>query len=247
MKPAEMRILGLKVNKVTMEETLSFIDEALGRDGLTRVITLNAEIAYGAFGDEELTALINDADLVTADGSGILWAADQYGEAIAERVCGIDLLTELLEKYNDGSHGFYFLGAKPEVAALAAAKIRETYPHLRFCGYHHGYFAENDSRDMAAVIAKSGADILIAAMGAPFQDRWIAAYGEDAKVKVGIGVGGSLDILAGVAKRAPNFFQECRLEWLYRLLKQPSRFKRTMALPKFMGLVKKDRKKGGHF
>ncbi len=241
MKPAEMRILGLKVNTVTMRETLAFIDEALKKDGLTRVITLNAEIAYGAYGDEELTALINNADLVTADGSGILWAASQYGETLKERVCGIDLLTELLQKYNDGSCGFYFLGAKPEVASLAAAKIRETYPHLQFCGYHHGYFGEENSEEMAAIIAKSGADILVAAMGAPFQDRWIATYGEACKVKVGIGVGGSLDILAGVAKRAPNFFQEFRLEWLYRLLKQPSRFRRTMALPKFMRLVKKDR------
>ncbi len=240
MNSAEIRILGLKVNKVTMGETLAFIDEALKKDGLTRVITLNAEIAYGAYGDEELTALINNADLVTPDGSGILWAASQYGEAISERVCGIDLLTELLQKYSDGSHGFYFLGAKPEAASLAAKKIRKMYPHLQFCGYHHGYFGKENSEDMAAIIAKSGADILIAAMGAPFQDHWIATYGERCNVKVGIGVGGSLDILAGVAKRAPNFFQEFRLEWLYRLLKDPSRFRRTMTLPKFMRLVKKD-------
>ena len=240
MKSAEIRILGLKVNKVTMGEALAFIDDALKKDGLTRVITLNAEIAYGAYGDEKLTTLINNADLVTPDGSGILWAAARYGETVNERVCGIDLLEELLKKYGDGSHGFYFLGAKPEVASLAAAKIRETYPNLKFCGYHHGYFGKDNSEDMAEVIAKSGADILIVAMGAPFQDHWLAAYGERCKVKVGIGVGGSLDVIAGAAKRAPDFFQKYRLEWFYRLLKEPSRFKRTLTLPKFMRLVKKD-------
>lgn len=241
MKPAEIRVLGLKVHKVTMEESLAFIDDALKKDGLTRVITLNAEIAYGAYKDPALAALINDADLVTPDGSGILWASSKCGETIRERVCGVDLLTELLEKYNDGSCGFYFLGAKPEVAQLAAEKIRTAYPQLKFCGYHHGYFDKESSEDMADVIARSGADILIAAMGAPFQDRWIATYGERCKVKVGIGVGGSLDIIAGVIKRAPDFFQRTHLEWLYRVLREPRRIRRTMTLPKFMRLVKKDK------
>lgn len=242
MKPAEIRILGLKVNKVTMAEALVFIDDALKRDGLTRVITLNAEIAYGAYRDPALTALINDADLVTPDGSGILWASAKCGETIRERVCGVDLLTELLEKYSDGSCGFYFLGAKPEVARLAAEEIRKDYPHLKFCGYHHGYIDKESSEAVADVIARSGADILITAMGAPYQDRWIATYGERCKVKVGIGVGGSLDIIAGVVKRAPDFFQRTRLEWLYRVLREPSRIRRIMVLPKFIRLVKKDKK-----
>ncbi|MGM9566888.1 MAG: WecB/TagA/CpsF family glycosyltransferase [Clostridia bacterium] len=239
MELKEVRILGLKVHHVDMEESLAFLDEALSGDDFTRVITLNAEIAYGAYGDEELTSLINTADLVTPDGSGILWAASCYGVPMTERVCGIDLLTALLEKYSDGSRGFYFLGAKPEIAALAAEKIRNQYPNLRCCGYHDGYFGRENSEAMADVIAKSGAEILIAAMGAPFQDRWIAEYGSRCGVKVGIGVGGSLDVISGAVKRAPVFFQKMRLEWLYRLLTDFSRWKRIMALPKFMRLVKK--------
>lgn len=235
----EVRILGLKVHNVDMARSLAFLDEALSKDGLTRVITLNAEIAYGAYGNEELTALINGADLVTPDGSGILWASSRYGMPMTDRVCGIDLLTALLEKYSDGSRGFYFLGAKPEVAALAAEKIRGHYPNLRFCGFHDGYFGAENSEAMAEVIAKSGAEILIVAMGAPFQDRWIAEYGSRCGVKVGIGVGGSLDVISGTVKRAPMFFRKLRLEWLYRLLTDFSRWKRVMVLPKFMRLVKK--------
>lgn len=239
MKLSEVRILGLKVHDVDMAQALAFVEEALAKDGLSRIITLNAEIAYGAHDKDDLAALINEADLVTPDGTGIIWAAKQYGTPLKERVCGIDLLMALMERYNDDSFGFYFLGSKPEVAEAAAEKIQSQYPKLRYCGYHDGYFGKENSEAMAAEIAQSGADILIVAMGAPFQDQWIAQYGGACNVKVGIGVGGSLDVISGAVKRAPKLFQKLRLEWLYRLLTDLSRWKRMMALPKFMGLVKK--------
>lgn len=235
----EVRILGLKVHNVDMADALAFVDESLDNGGFSRIITLNAEIAYGACDDEKLISLINNADLVTPDGSGILWAADRYGTPLKERVCGIDLLTALLERYNDGSHGFYFLGAKAQVAKAAAETIRSNYPNLRFCGYHDGYFGKENSDAMAKEIKASGAEILIVAMGAPFQDLWIAEYGEASGAKVAIGVGGSLDVISGTVKRAPKIVQKLRLEWLYRLLKDLSRWRRVLALPKFMRLVKK--------
>ena len=235
----EVRILGLKVHNVTMAEALSFVDEALEKEELSRIITLNAEIAYGAHDDEKQIALINDADLVTPDGSGIIWAANRYGTPLKERVCGIDLFTAMMERYQDGSHGFYFLGAKPEVAEIAAKKIRSKYPNLRFCGYHDGYFGKENSEAMAKEIKESGAEILIAAMGAPFQDLWIAEYGEACGAKVAIGVGGSLDVISGTVKRAPKLVRKLRLEWLYRVLKDLSRWRRVLVLPKFMSLVKK--------
>lgn len=239
----EIKILGLKVHNIDMEGSLACIDEALAGDRLFRVITLNAEIAYGAYGNEELTTLINSADLVTPDGSGILWAAEKNGIKLRERVCGIDLLTALMERYRNGQYGFYFLGAKPEIAQIAHAKILEKYPELHCCGYHDGYFGSENSDAIAAEIAASGADILVAALGAPFQDRWISAYGDACGVKVGIGVGGSLDVISGNVKRAPLFFQRARLEWLYRLFADPSRWRRAMILPKFMRLVMKQRRK----
>lgn len=226
-----------------MRQALALIGDALKGHGLFRVITLNSEIIYDAYGNDGLKALINSADLVTPDGSGVLWAAAKYGVAIRERVCGIDLLEELLERYADGGCGFYFLGATPEIAALAAARIKENYPRLKFCGYHDGYFGRENSVEMAQIIKKSNADILIAAMGAPYQDEWIAAYGEACGVKVGVGVGGSLDVISGRFRRAPAFIQRTRLEWLYRLIREPRRFKRTLKLPKFMRLVKKEIKR----
>lgn len=236
----DVRILGLKVHNVNMAVSLDFVENALQKEGLSRIITLNAEIAYGAHDNEELCALINSADLVTPDGTGILWAAGRYGTVIKERVCGIDLLLALMERYNNNSYGFYFLGAKADVAKLASENIRAQYPHLRYCGYHDGYFGKENSEAMAEEIAATGADILIVAMGAPFQDQWIARYGEACGVKVAIGVGGSLDVISGTVKRAPKIFRHLRLEWLYRLLTDFSRWKRVLALPKFMRLVKKD-------
>ncbi len=244
-QPQDIRVLGLKVHTVDMAEALDFIDEALTEEGASQIITLNAEIAYAAFGDEELTRMINSAALVTADGTGILWAAKRYGAPLRERVCGIDLLTAMMERYRDGSHGFYFLGSKPEVAAAAAKKIRETYPRLDYRGFHDGYFGRSreDAEAMADTVAASGADILVVAMGAPYQDQWIAAYAKRCGVKAAIGVGGSLDVISGTVKRAPVFFQKLRIEWLYRLISEPSRWRRMLALPRFMRLVKKEIKK----
>ena len=239
----EFKVLGIKVNRVSMAQSLQFLEEAFSAPGLTRVITLNAEIAYGACRKPEQVQLINSADLVTPDGTGILWAGQQYGVEIEERVCGIDLLTALLERYRDGSRGFYFLGAKPEIIEAAVENIAKKYPDLKICGYHDGYFGKENSAAMAAEIKSSGAEILIAGMGAPFQEQWIADYGADCGVKIGIGVGGSFDVISGKVNRAPEFFIKHRLEWLYRFAKEPSRYKRIAVLPKFMAAVKKDIRK----
>lgn len=223
-----------------MSRAMDFVAETLAGNGFRRIVTLNAEIAYSALCDKEIAELVNGADLVTPDGSGILWAAGKYGENLTERVCGIDLLTEMLKTYSHGGAGFYFLGAKPEIAEKAAAEIKRTYPGLKYCGYHDGYFGKENSEAMAAEVAASGADVLIAAMGAPFQDRWLAEYGERCGVKLGIGVGGSLDVISGSVKRAPALIQSLKLEWLYRTFADPSRWRRTMVLPKFMSAVSKD-------
>lgn len=239
-------VLGIKVNNVSMAQSLQFLDEALSLPGLTRVITLNAEIAYGAYKNLSLVKMINTADLVTPDGTGIIWAGRQYGVDISDRVCGIDLLNAMLERYCDGSHGMYFLGAKPEIIEAAVKNIRNRYPNLKICGYHDGYFGKENSAKMAAEIKDSGAEILFVGMGAPFQDQWLADFGTACGVKIGIGVGGSFDVLSGTVNRAPDFFIEHRLEWFYRFVKQPSRYKRIAVLPKFMLAVKKDARKLNH-
>ena len=238
-----VRILGLKVHKVTPEGAMAYIHKALQGDCFHQVVTLNAEIAYNALGDDDLKSIIENASLVTPDGNGIVWASHKYGEDIKDRVCGIDLLTMMLDRYNDGSCGFYFLGANPEVACKAKEIIRQKYPLLKYCGYHDGYFDRSETPDIIKEIKDSGADVLIVAMGAPYQDIWLSRYGAETGAKIGIGVGGSLDVISGNVNRAPVAFQKLKVEWLYRLIREPRRWKRMLALPKFRRAVKQDTKK----
>ena len=239
LKERQIDFLGLQLHDLTMAETLAFVGNAAQGDRFARILTLNAEIAYNAWQDEELTALVNTADLVTADGAGILWAAEHLGLPVREKVTGIDLLQQLVAAAADGHLRFFFFGAVEGVAQAAAEKLRAQYPDLAIVGCRNGYFDDSESPAIAAEIAACGADVLICAMGAPRQDRWLRDFGPLCGAKVGIGVGGSLDVIAGNVKRAPVFFQKHGVEWLYRLAREPWRAKRMMTLPRFMKRVKK--------
>ncbi|MEG0873761.1 MAG: WecB/TagA/CpsF family glycosyltransferase [Clostridiales bacterium] len=234
-----INILGLKVNSVNMAETLSFVSKTVKNDEFSQILTLNAEIAYLSFNDKERRKLVNNCDLVTPDGSGIMWAAEQYGSPVSERVAGIDLLQNLLGVGAKEQYRFYFLGAKEDIVAEAAKKVKTQY-NCNVVGFHNGFFSDDESLQIVDDIKNSGANILFVAMGYPRQDMWIAKYAKSAGVNVGVGVGGSFDVLAGKVKRAPAFWQNIQMEWFYRLLKDPRRLKRTMNLPKFMSAVKKD-------
>lgn len=239
----QIELLGLKVNDYTMEETLDLVENAIASEGFFRILTLNAEIAYKAWDNPQMASLINGADLVTADGSGILWAASKQGTPIQEKVTGVDLFMEIAKRGSDGRYSLFLLGAQPGIAEVAGANLQEAYPDLRIAGYHHGYFGDSESEAIVEKIAASGADILICAMGAPRQDAWLARYGRDCGVKVGIGVGGSIDVAAGNVRRAPVFFQKHGMEWFYRLIREPWRFRRMMSLPRFTLRVRQEQRK----
>lgn len=240
VKGKEIRILGLPVSTSTMEETLAYIDQIVAERGYSRIVTMNAEIAYRAATDSFARRMVETADYVTADGSGVLWAAERYGTPLKERVSGIDLVQCLLSR---GKYRFYFLGARPEVIMAAMKNIRQDYPDAMIVGYHDGYFEEKDSASIVEDIAAARADILFVAMGFPKQDQWLIDHGKESGVHICVGIGGSLDVLSGNVKRAPKIFQKMGMEWFYRLCTDPKRLKRMLALPKFMSLVKKDCKK----
>ncbi len=237
-------ILGCRVDLLTAEEAISGIKAIINRRQPAHIITLNAEIVYQAQASQVLREIINSADLITPDGIGIVWAGRKLGFNIRERVTGIDLFYRLCQEATVEDWKIYLLGSAPGVAEAAANQLTTAYPGLQICGIHHGYFGEEDMPAMVQEIRKLAPHIIFVALGAPKQEMWIKKYKEQLGVPACIGVGGSLDVIAGCKKRAPGWMIKFNLEWLYRLLAEPSRFKRQLVLPKFVGLILKSKHKG---
>lgn len=236
-------ILGAYVDIVSAEQTMQRIKELIQTGKPSHVITLNAEIVYQAQENPELLRIINEADLVTPDGIGIVWAGQKLSYPIRERVTGIDLLYRLCAEAAQKGWKFYLLGAAPGVAEAAAQQLCANYPGLQICGWHDGYFSDQEVNGIINDIHELQPDLLFVALGAPKQEFWIKQYKQELKVPICIGVGGSFDVVAGIKERAPQWMIKANLEWLHRLLKEPSRFRRQLALPKFVMLVLKQKKK----
>ncbi len=227
-------ILGAYVDLVNTQQALQRIKQLIMNRKPAHIITLNAEIVYQAQEDAELLRIINAADLVTPDGIGIVWAGKKLGYPVQERVTGIDLLYLLCEQSVKEDWKIYLLGAAPGVAEAAGKKLSQSYSGLKICGVHDGYFSAEGLNGIVEEIQELHPDILLVALGAPRQEFWIHQYKDELAVPVSIGVGGSFDVVAGMKERAPEWMIKVNLEWLYRLLKEPSRFKRQLALPKFV-------------
>lgn len=155
------------------------------------------------------------------------------GGQLTERVTGCDLLFRLLEEGDQKHWSFYMLGAEESVSEQAVKVIAQRYPGVVVKGRHHGYFQADEEQQIVEEICTAQPDFLIVALGAPHAEHWINKYRHQLNARVAIGVGGSLDIVAGKTKRAPAIWQKLNLEWLYRLLSQPSRWRRQLILPRF--------------
>ena len=186
-----------------------------------------------AYRDQAFQDVLNTADLITPDGIGVVYASRIVKDPLAERVGGFDLATKLIEKAADGSISFYFFGGKPGVAEQAKENLQKKYPDLCIIGCSDGYFDAEKEKLILADIQEKKPDVLFVCLGAQKQENWIYQHKHELAAKVCMGIGGSLDVFAGVVERAPESFQKLGLEWLYRLLKQPSRIGRMMDLPKF--------------
>lgn len=226
-------ILGVQVDKVDMEQALNRILEFLKEDKAHAVYTPNSEIIMQAYRDQAFQDVLNTADLITPDGIGVVYASRIVKDPLAERVGGFDLATKLIEKAADGSISFYFFGGKPGVAEQAKENLQKKYPDLCIIGCSDGYFDAEKEKLILADIQEKKPDVLFVCLGAQKQENWIYQHKHELAAKVCMGIGGSLDVFAGVVERAPESFQKLGLEWLYRLLKQPSRIGRMMDLPKF--------------
>lgn len=187
---------------------------------------------------------INSADLVTPDGAGVVWASRILNRPVQERVTGIDLVQAVTERAQQEGWRMCLYGGKPGTAREAANNLQKKFPKLKIVGTYHGYQSSKELEEMYGHIADTNPDILLVALGAPLQEYWIRDNKETLGIPVMVGVGGSLDVLAGKAKRAPTWLQKAQLEWLYRLIKEPKRYKRMLALPKFMLMVLKMKLRG---
>lgn len=232
------QILGVAFDGLTLTEAVARIEALITHPGQApaQVITANPEMVMLARQDPEMAGILAAGELVTPDGIGIVLAARILGCPLPQRVTGIDLAQQL---FSLGKYTVYFLGARPGVAEEAAKRLQVVYPGLQVVGWHDGYF--QDDQEVIADINRSRPDILLVAMGMGRQEKWFWQHRQSLQVKVGIGVGGCFDVWAGRVKRAPLIFQRLGLEWLYRLLKEPWRYKRMLALPKFLYLAVKER------
>lgn len=236
-------VLGIGFDNVNMAEAVDKCLNFIKGDSANLVVTPNPEIVMKAKDDAEFKEIINNAALVIPDGIGVIKGAKILGTPLKERVAGYDLICQLLEKGQDGSISFYFWGGKPGVADKAKAKMEEKYPNIKILGTHDGYFNDDQEKEIIAEIKELKPDVVLCGCGFPKQEKLINKYLNEKAYKIGIGCGGSLDVLAGEVKRAPKLFIKLHLEWFYRLLKQPSRLGRMMVLPKFLVEVKKEAKK----
>ena len=231
-----VNVLGVGIDSVTMQQAVAIVDGFVRDSKPSLVATANAEMVMLAQQDQELFAILNSAELVLADGAGVVWAARRLAAGVPERVAGYDLTQELLKHAATTGYKVFWLGAAPGVAETAAAKAAAKFPGLNTVGTHDGYFDCDDDK-MRRIIRESQADILLCALGVPKQEKWLSQYRDELGAKVLIGVGGTFDVMAGNVKRAPLWMQRAGLEWSYRLLRQPSRIVRMMALPRFVARV----------
>ena len=235
-------VLGVRYDNVTMEEALARGRELLEGSKASYCVTPNAEMAYEALHDAEFCGILNSADLVLPDGAGVVLGAKILKTPLKQKVAGIEFAQNLLPILEEKGSRLFLLGSKPGVAELAAEKMKEKCPKLCVCGTADGYF----KRDEEAIekINEAKADVVFVCLGAPKQEIFMHKHREDLPVRLMIGLGGTLDGIAGTVKRAPKWMIKLQLEWLYRLIKQPKRFGRMLRLPKFIFAAMKKRMKG---
>ncbi len=229
----KLNVLGTFIDTYTMEETKERIVSAMDGDAPFCVYTPNSEILLHAYKNPDYKDVLNRGDLVTPDGIGVVHASKILGKPLPERVGGFDLSNRVLDTIKGTGKRVYLFGGAPSVAEKAGERIKVLYPGTVICGTSDGYFDEEKEKKIILDINEKKPDLLFVCLGFPKQEFWIDAHKDALSAKVIMGLGGSLDVYAGNVKRAPEGFQKLGLEWLYRLLKQPSRFIRMLALPKF--------------
>ena len=235
-------VLHVDFDNVTMEEAVNMAKELINEDGFKYIVTPNPEIVWLCRKDEKLREAVSGAALVIPDGIGVIYGAKLLKRPLKEKVPGADFAERLISALAEEGKSVFLFGAKPGVAELAAEKLCEKYPGLVIAGTNDGYFS--DDEPIIEMINAAKPDLLLVCLGAPKQEKWMKKNADRLSAKLAIGLGGSLDVYAGVVERAPEKWQKMNLEWLYRIVKQPKRIGRAMRLPAFMLAVLGERISG---
>ncbi|HLR22806.1 MAG TPA: WecB/TagA/CpsF family glycosyltransferase [Pseudogracilibacillus sp.] len=227
---SKTRIMGIPFVDATMNDFMQNIVEPVTiQSDKCFIVTANPEIVMEADKNDHYAAILHKANYIVPDGVGILMAAKWKKQPLASRIAGVELMDEMLQLADKEGYSCFFLGGTKGVNEVAVEKIKIKYPNLQVAGRHHGYF-DLDDEEVVAQVRDAAPDFVFAALGFPKQEEWIATHWSHFSKGVFIGVGGSFDIYAEKVKRAPSFWIKLRLEWLYRLLQQPARFKRILPL-----------------
>jgi N-acetylglucosaminyldiphosphoundecaprenol N-acetyl-beta-D-mannosaminyltransferase len=239
-----INIHGVKIHNVTMREAVETVLNWVSGNSIHAVYTPNAEIIMQAQRNSELKNILNEAGLLIPDGAGVILGSKILKTPLKEKVSGIDLVKNLMKASAGKNISYYILGGQPGVAEMAAVNIMSEFGKVNIKGYTHGYFKPDEENTVIEDINHLKPDVLLVAFGVPKQEFWIHQNMYRLNCKVCIGVGGAIDVLAGTAALAPEIMRKAGLEWLFRLLREPRRYKRMMDLPRFVLLTWKKRISG---
>jgi N-acetylglucosaminyldiphosphoundecaprenol N-acetyl-beta-D-mannosaminyltransferase len=250
-EPAEraeegIEMFGVPLARISMEGALARVEQFVEERSPHMIVTSDSPGIVRAHDDLEYQEIVRHADMVTADGRGVVWMARVLGLPVTERVSGVDLMGRMCEWAAGKGYSVYLLGARPGVAEQAARALESRCPGLRVAGTQHGYFTPEEEPAVVRSVAEARPHILFVAFGAPKQEKWIRRYLAELQVPVAIGVGGSFDVFAGTVRRAPGWMQRAGLEWLWRAVREPRRLPRLWALPRLLWMTLREalRRKG---
>jgi N-acetylglucosaminyldiphosphoundecaprenol N-acetyl-beta-D-mannosaminyltransferase len=221
--PTRAVVLGCHIDRLDMTQTLGRCEDLIARREFAQHVAINAAKLVAMQHDPELRRIVEACELVSADGQAVVWASRLLGDPLPERVAGIDLMQELLALAERRGFRVFILGAKPGVLEQACERIMAKHPRLRLVGTRDGYFSEAEEADVAEQVRDARPDILFVAISSPRKEYWLGRYGRTIDVPFIMGVGGAIDVMAGITQRAPKPFQRVGLEWAYRLAQEPRR------------------------
>ncbi len=235
---SSVTILSVRVDNVTYDEAIAGAESFLHEPGVHQIATVNPEFVVMAQTNTEFRRVLNTAALNVPDGVGLMWASRRLGHPLRERVTGQGLVERIAALAAKRGAQVFFLGAREGIAERAAAALGARYPGLLVAGCYAGSPSAEEEDEIVGRINAANAHILFVAYGPPKQELWIARNALGLRgVAIAVGVGGTFDTLAGVVPRAPKWIQRAGFEWSYRLVREPRRLKRQLAIPYFMWLV----------